>query len=61
MSTVPVNDAQGYGSIHPELPPQTQVDSQVLQSASFFAVVFKIQVLLMQASVAAAVEEFVQG
>ena len=60
-STVPVNDAQGYGSTQPELPPQTQVDNQVLHSESLFAVVFNAQVLLIQASVAAAVEEFVQG
>ena len=60
-STVPVNDAQGYGLTQPELPPQTQVDNQVLHSASLFAVVFKTQVLLIQASVAAAVEAFVQG
>ena len=60
-STVPVNDAQGYGSTHPELLPQTQVDNQVLHSASLFAVVFKTQVLLMQASVATADEEFEQG
>ena len=37
---VPVNDEQGYGSTHPELPPQTQVDNHVLQAASFLAVVF---------------------
>ena len=60
-SAVPVNDEQFYGLTHPEFPPQTQVDNQVLHSASLLAVVFKTQVLLMQASVAAAVEAFVQG
>ena len=66
-SIVPVNDAQGCGLTHPEPPPQTQFGFdpvggyQAAQSASLFAVVFRAHVLTMQASVATAVEVFVQG
>ena len=66
-STVPVNYAHSCGLTHPELPPQTQLATpavggyQIAHSASLFAVVFKIHVLFMQASVAPAVEVFVHG
>ena len=64
---VPVKEAQGYGLTQPEVPPHTQLaipavgGYQAEQSASLFAVVFNAQVLLMQASVEAAIEVFVQG
>ena len=62
-----MNKVHGYGLTQPELPPHTQLATpavggyQAEHSASLFAVVFNAQVLFMQASVAAAVEVFVQG